>query len=205
MSDGSRTKTTADVALGERKALEHLTMETRAAVERAGIVIVPDEGFRDYAGPVFPQGTVDFLQFLREHAPHGTEVAIAAEDTDYKEVVLHSDIVRLATLFVEYVAAPVVMSLIAAYLKDFLGSRFGRAEARTAIVVHRKDGAVEQTVRISYEGPAQNVEQALKDAIAGMPTGLGETPAVTGTITTAGAQPRAPRKIGSRKKKQRRK
>lgn len=54
MSDQSYTKTTPDVGLKQRKLLEDLTVETRATVERAGIVLVPDEGFRDYAGPVFP-------------------------------------------------------------------------------------------------------------------------------------------------------
>ena len=54
MSDQSYTKTTPDVGLKQRKLLEDLTVETRATVERAGIVLVPDEGFRDDAGPVFP-------------------------------------------------------------------------------------------------------------------------------------------------------
>ncbi len=198
MSDQQYTRTSDDPGLLRRKALEHLTVEMRAAVARASIVLVPDDGFREYGGPVFPQGTVDFLHFLREHAPSGTDVAIAAEAAEYKEVVLPSDIVRLATLFVEYVGAPVVMSLIAAYLKDFLGSRFKSAEARTAIIVHRKDGSVEQTVQISYEGPAQNVEAALTAAVASLPKRTGETP----TVTTTGP---TPKQIGTKKRKQRRK
>src|ERR1035438_6162871 len=168
MSDQSNTKTTPDVGLKQRKLLEDFTVETRATVERAGIVLVPDEGFRDYAGPVFPQGTVDFLQFLREHSPSGTDVAIAAEDADYREVILHSDIVRLATMIVEYAAAPLAIHIIGAYLWDLLGSRHQRAEVRAAIVVDRKDASGEQTVRISFEGPAPNIEGALTAAIASL-------------------------------------
>jgi hypothetical protein len=111
---------------------------------------------------------VDFLKFLREHSPSGTDVAIAAEDADYKEVVLHSDIVRLATMIVEYAAAPLAIHIIGAYLWDLLGSRHQRAEVRAAIVVHRKDASGEQTVRISFEGPAPNIEGALTAAIASL-------------------------------------
>jgi hypothetical protein len=196
------TKTTADVGLAQRKGLEQLTMETRAAIAAAGIVLVPDDGFREYPGPVFPHGTVEFLQFLRDHAPSDTRAAIAAEDAEYKEVVLHSDIVRLATMFVEYVAAPMAVSLIAAYLKDFLGSRFGRVLARATIIVHRKDGDVEQTVRVSYEGPATNAEQALRDAIANLNTKTIDTPSATRAITTPAKQQKL---LGTKKKTKRRK
>jgi hypothetical protein len=101
MRDEPYTKIYPDINLCARKAFGHLTADTRTAVEQADLVLIPDDGFRDYEGPVFPQGTVDFLQFLRDHAPSGTAVEIAAEDTNYKEVVLHFDIIRLATLFVE--------------------------------------------------------------------------------------------------------
>src|SRR4051812_36420985 len=113
--------------------MERLSVETRDAVDKADIVLVPDDGFGVMSPRFFHKGQWTFLQFFRDHAPGGTSVAIAVKDADYKEVVLHSDIVRLATIFVEYVGAPIVMSLIAAYLKDFLGSRLKSAEARTAI------------------------------------------------------------------------
>lgn len=204
MSNQPYTTTTPDVDLRHRKALEQLRMETRAAVERAGIVLVPDDGFRNYPGPVFPQGTVDFLQFLRDQVPSGTTVEIAAEDAGYKEVALHFDIVRLATLVVEYLAAPAAAALIAAYLKDQLGGRFKTAEARAAIVVHRKDGALDETVRISYEGPATNVEPALRDEIASLakPTGA---PGIPTRGATQPARPTLPKQLGSGGSKKKRK
>lgn len=153
---------------GRRKALDRLSVDARSAVERAGLVLVPDDGFRDFTGPVFPQGTMEFLQFLREHASDGTDVEIAVEDAEYREVAVHFDVVRLATVFVEYAAAPVATGLIAAYLKDWLGSRFTSAQVRAAISVHRKDGMAEQALQISYEGPATTFEKTMSEAIAGL-------------------------------------
>jgi len=202
MNNEPTTTTTADLGLRQRKGLEHLSAQTWASVEHAGIVLVPDQGFRDEPGPVFPQGTVDFLAYLRDHAPSGTNVEIAAEDAGYKEVALHFDVLRLATLFVDYVGAPIAASLIANYLWEHFGSRFKNAEARASIIVHRQDGAKSETVRISYEGPATGVEQALKDAIATIPA-----PAPPAHPATRPSMPKQlasgtsrPKKKGKRKK-----
>jgi len=204
MRDEPYTKTTSDLNLRERKAFGQLTADTRTAVEQAGIVLIPDDGFGEYEGPVFPQGTVDFLHFLRDHAPSGTTVEIAAEDTNYKEVALHFDIIRLATLFVEYVAAPTAVALIAEYLKHRLGNGLKSAEARTAVVVHQKDGDREQTVRIAYEGPAMNVEGALRDAVAS----LGNASQSGGIVSTSGplkALPDTRKQQGPPRRKKKRK
>jgi hypothetical protein len=184
------TTSNDDVALRERKGLAHLHAETWASVERAGIVLVPDEGFRDQPGPFFPQGTVDFLAFLRDHA--GASVEIAAEDAEYKEVALHFDILRLATLFVHEIAAPAAAALIANYLWKHLGGRVKHAEVRVSMLVHRQEGTKTETVRISYEGPATGVEGALKDAIASLPA-----PARPALPATPPAPPSVPKQLGS--------
>jgi hypothetical protein len=172
-------KVRVDNETEEPRRLANLTDELRTAVQHADIVLVPDDGFRDYPGPVFSQGTMELFQYLREHAPAGTNVEIAVEDAEYREVAVHFNIVRLATAFVEYVAAPILMSLIAAYLKDWLGSKFATAEVRSTILVHRKDATGEQTLRYSYEGPATTYEKAMTEATASLNTveGNDETPA----------------------------
>jgi hypothetical protein len=182
----NQDETNITIAAEQPRNLEYLASATRSAVERATIAVLPDPGFGEYEGPVFPQGTVDFLHFLRERAPTDVSIALAGEDADYKEVLLHSDIVRLATIVVTYAAAPIASSLIAAYLKDWLGSRFNRAETRTSIVVHRKEAGVEQTVRISYAGPASNAEQAMRDAIKNLPL---STPTAAKPATVRSPQP----------------
>lgn len=189
----SQNETNITIDAEQPGNMEHLGSATRTAVERATIVVLPDPGFGEYVGPVFPQGTVDFFHFLRERAPTSVSVALAGEDADHKEVVLHADVVRLATILVEYGVAPIATSLVAAYLKDWLGSRFDSAEARTSIVVSRKEPGVEQTLRISYAGPARNAEQALRDAIQNLP------------LTTPAAAKPATVRVPQEGKKQRRK
>ena len=61
-----------------------LTDELRESFRQADIVLVPEPGFGDYTGPLFPVNTGEFFRYLREKAPAGVKVELAVEDSDYK-------------------------------------------------------------------------------------------------------------------------
>jgi hypothetical protein len=167
-------------------------------VRAASIVLVPEDGFRDFAGPVFPEGTINFLTFLRDHTQSPVEILI--DDPDYAEVAIHFDILRLATMIVEEVVAPIVLSVIAAYMKDWLGSRMSRTEVRAKLLVHHKDDTKEQTIQYSYEGPADKFEQTVANALRGRSQ---NTPINNEAVTPAPTV-EAAELIAKRKKRKRR-
>jgi addiction module HigA family antidote len=146
-------------------SLPSLTGEIRKAVRQADIVLVPYEGFRNYQGPVFPVGTEELFQIIREQVPTGMEVELAIEDADYKELALHSDIVTIADFLVKYLAAPVAVALITAYLKKRLGGRFSSTQVRASMIVDHSKGDTRQAMRISYEGSATAFERSVKEAL----------------------------------------
>jgi predicted DNA binding CopG/RHH family protein len=140
-----------------------LSDETRAAVGRSDIVLVPAEGYGDYAGPVFPVGTNELFQFLRSKAPSGMGVELATEDTNYAELALHGDIFYLATVLVTLLGAPVATGLIVEYLKKRLGSRLDNTEVRASMILDCRDG---KTIKLSYEGPARTFERTIKETLS---------------------------------------
>jgi hypothetical protein len=150
-------------------SLDSLSPETKSAIGRASIIIVPDDGFRDHSGPVFPVGTVEFFRLLRERSPRGAAVEIAVNESEYKEVALHSELVRLAGVIVEYVLAPVVAGLIVEYLKTRLGSRFSKSEVEASMTVDQSDGVNHKAWQITYRGPAPTFESVVGGAIASLP------------------------------------
>ena len=166
VEEGTCTRVDGDADLLLRRALDRLAGDTRAAAERAQIIVVPDDGFRDHSGPIFPEGTVGFYRFLRDEAPSGIQVEIAVEECEYQEVVLHSDIIRLATLSLEYVLLPVAASLIANYLFSILRNRSKDAEIRLSLIVTERHNQSKKTVRLSYEGPARAFEKVLTRSLA---------------------------------------
>jgi predicted DNA binding CopG/RHH family protein len=145
---------------------ESLSRETQLAVQKSDIVLVPEEGFGDYVGPLFPKGTDDLFQFLRANAPSGMNVELAAEDADYKELSLHGDIVSIATVLVTLLVAPVAVGLIVEYLKNRLGSRLGKTEVRASMILDQGDGPNSKTLIMRYEGPANAFEKTMHDALS---------------------------------------
>jgi uncharacterized protein (DUF4415 family) len=145
---------------------ESLSRETQLAVQKSDIVLVPEEGFGNYVGPLFPKGTDDLFQFLRANAPSGMNVELAAEDSDYKELSLHGDIVSIATVLVTLLVAPVAVGLIVEYLKNRLGNRLGKTEVRASMILDQGDGPNSKTLRMRYEGPANAFEKTMHDALS---------------------------------------
>jgi predicted DNA binding CopG/RHH family protein len=139
-----------------------LSDETRATIGKSDIVLVPAEGYEDYAGPVFPVGTNELFQFLRSKAPSGINVELATEDTNYAELALHGDVLYLASVLVTLLGAPVATGLIVEYLKRHLGSRLDNTEVRASMILDGLDG---KTIKLSYEGPACTFEKTMKEAL----------------------------------------
>jgi uncharacterized protein (DUF4415 family) len=144
---------------------ESLSPETRMAIQRSDIVLVPAEGFGEYVEPVFPKGTDELFQFLCAKAPSGMKVELATEDADYKELALHSDIVYIATVLVRLLAAPVAVGLIVEHLRKRLGSRLGKTEVRVSMILDQSDGSNGKSLRMSYEGPANAFEKTMREAL----------------------------------------
>jgi len=155
----------------------------QTAILQSTIVLVPQEGFRDHNGPVFPVGTDGLFNYLREkQTSTGLTVELAVEDAQYVEIALHSDIVRIATAIVSLLLAPLVVNLLGDYIRDRLGGRANKAEVHSSLIVEQTDGLHRTSISINYEGPAANFESSMKEAIEAIRTGkaqLGEPPTET--------------------------
>jgi len=151
-------------------SLLSLSTELRQSIQQADIVLVPQPGFGDYTGPLFPVRTEELFRHLRQNVPAGLKVELAVEDADYKELALHADIVRIATVLVKWLTAPLAIDLIKDYLKGHLGKRFKSAEVRFTMIVDQSDGRNKKAGQISYEGPADTFESLLKHALDSLGT-----------------------------------
>jgi hypothetical protein len=94
---------------GYWSAVDWMAESSRAAVLGASVVVVPIEGYREYSGPVFPVGTAEFFQFLKDTIPSGTLVEIAVDDADFKELAVHADVFTIATILLRDVVVPVLV------------------------------------------------------------------------------------------------
>jgi hypothetical protein len=96
------------------------------------------------------------LQYLQRHSEI-LHVDICITDEEYKELVLHSDLLTLPDFIILYVAAPVLAALLAEYLMKKLGSRQDKTTVKTRITLTDKEG--KRSVKVSYEGNATDFDK----------------------------------------------
>ncbi len=143
---------------------ENLHSKTRDSVAKASIVIVPQEGIRDYPGPVFPVGTDELLAAFRKKLPSGIECEIAIEDEDYREVALYGDIITLPQLIVASVVVPLAVNILSQYIWDLVAKRKDKPDVKATFVVDRSTDSAQTSTTLSYEGPAETFEKAILQA-----------------------------------------
>lgn len=141
-------------------ALAKPDSELKVSLERASVLVLPWEGFGDHRSPVFPVGTEDFLVAMKRGLEPAVVVDICTTDEDYKELALHSETLRLATLIVTYAALPLVLNVLGNYVWAKLGG-VKRGEVKSEIFVTKNDGT---TMRLNYEGPANGFIKAVQSA-----------------------------------------
>lgn len=128
----------------------YIPQDLRQTLLQANVLIVPREGFREYPLPIFPIGTEDFFNYLRENANKGFNVDICISDKDYKELALHSGLLIIGSIVVTAVICPIIADLIGEYIKRHWKTK---QNMKVEIIVVEKDN---RATRLLYEGSAKD-------------------------------------------------
>jgi hypothetical protein len=142
----------------------YLSDEVQGNLIGAAIILVPWENYKGEE-IVFPAGTSSFVRYLDKKLPQeGLTYEIGIEDADYQELSLHADWVLIADLVVKMAVAPIVASIIAAYIYDMLGKRRAdKATVKSKLTIELEGDR--KSVDIDYHGPAKTYEEAVNAAL----------------------------------------
>lgn len=135
--------------------------DLRQAVRQASVVVIPQEGFRDVAKPLFPVGTEETVVFLRDRLPSPAALELPVADEEYEELALHADLIIIGAFCLTGIGAPLFVNLVTEVIKTRFPQFFGgpkTAEAKLELHVPRPDGTY---VKVSYEGPAHLLQEQL--------------------------------------------
>lgn len=134
-----------------------LSAATSASVRSSQLVIVPWEDFRQDNPILFPNGTTDWFELLREKLV----IQIAAEEENYKEIALHANIWRIPTILLTAVALPVFTQILADQIQQkYFQHSDDQLEMR--VIVNGENGAC---IEIDYKGPPEKaVDSVLSNA-----------------------------------------
>lgn len=131
----------------------------RALLSTANLLIVPREDYPGHEGPIFPQGTDEFLKFLTHNSPKDVTAEACISDEDYTDLILHHDWFDVGIMVVQSVFAPVAVSLIVGYINK---QRRNSSRITVKLTIVETDNSAKQ---ISYEGPKEDFESAITQAL----------------------------------------
>jgi hypothetical protein len=133
----------------------------RPALSKAQVLALPHVG-DETEEPVFPDGSEAFLARFRELLGADASFAVAIRAADYHELALHSRAWRLPTLFVSYVALPLVINIFAARIDTlFPGHKTGDTAEITLIV----EGAHHKTLKLQFKGYPKDIGDMLRRSV----------------------------------------
>ncbi len=117
---------------------------------------------------MFLETTQEFLGYAQEKACNEfiPDIDSAADDDSFNKMELYSTVIAVAAFIVTTVALPIALSIVANFLYDQMKKHYRKGDelsCKLNIIV--TDG--KKNKRISYEGPVDLAEEALKLAAKG--------------------------------------
>ncbi len=167
-----------------------LTEDTRAKLQKAEAILIPREGFRDQEIPVFPVRTEEMFQFVRDELAGKLNVDIAIEDSEYKELALHSALLIIGGFVVTALAAPLVVNVVSEYLNRRLfnapGSDPDKTVVRFELTIEDRVGDATRRMQVKYDGPASQFQNTMQSIVANQKNiTLQDAPRIVGPETDA--------------------
>lgn len=139
----------------------YIKPEILLELEKADIIILPNESFNGRELIAFPEETASLIDYIERNPEYGLIVGIPVSEEDYQELELHSNVVVLAGILVSFVLVPILNNLLSAYLYDVL-RRYNQKELNAKIeITVEKNG---ETKKIKYNGPISKFKEAMNIA-----------------------------------------
>lgn len=154
-----------DITFEEIYSKPYIPMEYIDDIKKANLLIIPNEGFRNEGDLLFPETTREFFEFLKEKSSDEIVVDIAISDDDFQRIELHSAVIEVAKIIVQWGVLPIATSMLAAFLYDLV-KKYHRKPEETAAKVEiiTEETSTKKSKRITYEGPVSGIKDALTQA-----------------------------------------
>ena len=145
---------------------DYIPTEYLDDIKKANLLIIPNENFRDEGDVLFPETTREFFDFIREFPNDEIIADIAISDENFKRIELHSALIEVAPIIVQWVVFPIATSMIASFLYELVKKYRRKPEDTSAKVqIITEETATKKSKKITYEGPVSGVKEALDQAV----------------------------------------
>ena len=119
-------------------------------IKKANLLIIPNEDFRDDGDVLFPETTREFFEFLKAEASDDIVADIAISDEDFQRIELHSAVIEVAKIIVQWAVLPIATSMIATFLYNLVQKYHRKPEETSAKVQIITEESATKKVRRLY-------------------------------------------------------
>lgn len=136
-------------------------------IKKANLLLIPSNGFRNYEHLVFPELTLEFLNYIRENATGEIISDIAISDDDFQKLELHSASIKIATFIVSAIVLPLAINLVSNFLYDEAKKHLREPDDLSAeITIIVQDG--DKSKEVSYKGPISGIKSTFESISDGL-------------------------------------
>jgi hypothetical protein len=154
------------MAFDELYSKPYIVDEIKSEIITANALLVPHENFRDGYSLLFPETTNEFYSYLSSNKPDGLNLNIAISDDDFNLIEMHSEVLNLPIMLVQWVALPLLTSLIAGFLHDWIKRRVNaKNEHKANIKIMVEETKSKKVKTIQYQGDAESFSESMKDVV----------------------------------------
>lgn len=121
-------------------------------------LIISSSNF-DLQDTCFPQGTIDFYQYLHRNSSPELNVGITVVDEQYKESAQYSETIEFATIILKSGFFQIIINLISCYIFEKCFSK--KSEVVSEILINKNDS----TIAYKYRGPAEAYEKTMLNVL----------------------------------------
>lgn len=155
----------SDISFEEIYKKDYIPIEYLDDIKKANILIIPNETYRETGTIWFPETTYEFFDYMRENSNETVITDITISDENFKRLEMHSAVIEVATLIVQWGVLPIATSMIASFLYDLVKKHHRKPEETSAKVkIVAEETETKKSRMIIYEGPVAGIEETLSKA-----------------------------------------
>lgn len=125
-------------------------------LKNSNVLFVPDERSGEIG--VYSE-VLPFLEYLEKVDNKVINPNICLDENNYQEFILHSDVIRLGKIIIEYVVLPIFVNLICDYLKNKFYNSGNEDEIKTTLNIQKNNTNIE----FKYEGSLEGFQKIIHD------------------------------------------
>lgn len=154
-----------DITFDQIYKKDYVPAEYLNDIKAANLLIIPNENFRDNGDILFPETTRELFDFIKESSGEKIVADITISDEDFQRIELHSAVIPVAMIIVQWVILPVATSLVANFLYGLVKKYHRKPEeTSTTVKIIVEKSETKRNKMITYEGPVSGIKDALDQA-----------------------------------------